>query len=73
MTGGFAYYRGTANMVCTARLEDGREILFILLGAQRKFMDNGWQVGYYGNYEEMGELINAVFADIQSKPNQFAN
>ena len=73
VTGGFAYYRGTANMVCTARLEDGREILFILLGAQRKFMDNGWQVGYYGNYEEMGELINAVFAAMYSKPNQFAN
>ena len=72
VTGGFAFYRGTASMVCTAR-QDGKEVLLILLGAQRKFMDNGWQLEYYGNYEEMGELINAVFAAMYSKPNQFAN
>ena len=72
VTGGFAFYRGTASMVCTAR-QDGKEVLLILLGAERRFMDNGWQLEYYGNYEEMGELINAVFAAMYSKPNQFAN
>lgn len=73
VTGGFAYYRGTANAVCTARLEDGRDILFILLGAQRKFQDNGWQPEYWGNFEEVEKLINTVFAAMQSKPPQFAN
>ena len=45
----------------------------MILGAQRHFAENGWQLEYYGNYEEMGELINAVFASMQSKLNQFAN
>lgn len=72
VTGGFAFYRGTANMICTAR-QDGKEVLFILLGAQRKIMDNGWQMEYYGNYEEMGELINTVFAAMRNNPPQFAN
>ena len=73
VTGGFAYYRGTANAVCTARLEDGRDILFILLGAQRKFQDNGWQPEYWGNFEEVEKLINTVFGAMRSKPPQFAN
>ena len=72
VTGGFAFYRGTANMICTAR-QDGKEVLFILLGAQRKIMDNGWQMEYYGNYEEMGELIDTVFAAMRNNPPQFAN
>ena len=59
VTGGFAFYRGTASMVCTAR-QDGKEVLLILLGAERRFMENGWQLEYYGNYDEMCELLNVV-------------
>ena len=72
VTGGFAYYRGTASAVCTAR-QDGKDVLFVILGAQRRFAENGWQVKYYGNYEEMGSLIGSVFAAMESSPPQFAD
>lgn len=36
-TGGFDYYRGTANAVYTAR-KDGKDVLFVILGAEREFM-----------------------------------
>ena len=72
VTGGFAYYRGTASAVCTAR-KDGKDVLFVILGAQRRFAENGWQVKYYGNYEEMGSLINTVFEAMDSYPVQFAD
>lgn len=72
VTGGFAYYRGTASAVCTAR-KDGKDVLFVILGAQRRFAENGWQVKYYGNYEEMGSLINTMFEAMDSYPVQFAD
>lgn len=61
VTGGFALYRGTANMVCTA-MQDGKEVVCIVLGAERKFAENGWMVEYYGNFEETAELLNHIFA-----------
>ena len=70
--GGFVYYRGTASAVFTAR-KDGKDVLFVILGAQRRFAENGWQVKYYGNYEEMGSLINTVFEAMDSYPVQFAD
>lgn len=72
VTGGFAYYRGTASAVCTAR-KDGKDILFVILGAEREFMENGWQVKRYGNFEEMGSLIHTVFEAMDSYPVQFAD
>lgn len=72
VTGGFAWYRGTASAVCTAR-KDGKEVLFVLLGAERAFMENGWQVKRYGNYEEMESLINTVFEAMDGYPAQFAD
>ena len=59
VTGGFAWYRGLADLVCTAE-QDGREVICILLGAERKFQDNGWVVDYWGNFEEAATLLNAV-------------
>ncbi|MGN1002733.1 MAG: hypothetical protein ACI4PC_08165, partial [Oscillospiraceae bacterium] len=59
VTGGFDFYRGTASSVCTAQ-QDGKKVLCILLGAERKIKENGWQVVYYGNYEEACQLLNAV-------------
>lgn len=61
VTGGVDYFRGQGNILCTAR-EDGREVLCAVLGAQREYADNGWQILYYGDYLEMGGLLNAVFA-----------
>lgn len=72
VTGGFAYYRGTASAVCTAR-KDGKEVLFVILGAEREFMENGWQLKRFGNFEEMGSLIHTVFEAMDSYPVQFAD
>ena len=62
VTGGFDFFRGQGNILCTAR-QDGREVLCAVLGAQRELADNGWQILYYGDYQEMGGLLNAVFAE----------
>lgn len=62
VTGGFGYYAysgGFADLVCTAKQGD-RDVICILLDAQRKFHENGWSVAYYGNFEEMGALLNTV-------------
>lgn len=72
VTGGFAYYRGTASAVCTAR-QDGKDVLFVILGAEREFMENGWLLKRYGNFDEMGSLINTVFEAMDSYPVQFAD
>ena len=60
--GGFAYYGhslGFADLVCTAKQGD-RDVICILLDAERKFHENGWSVAYYGNFEEMDALLNTV-------------
>ena len=59
VTGGFAFFRGTASCICTAR-QDGKDVLCVILGAERKFQENGWQLESYGNFEEMCQLLNAV-------------
>ena len=59
VTGGFAWYRGLADLICTAE-QDGREVVCILLGAERKFQENGWVVEYWGNFEEAATLLGAV-------------
>lgn len=72
VTGGFAYYRGTASAVCTAR-KDGKDVLFVILGAEREFMENGWQLKRFGNFEEMESLIHTVFEAMDGYPVQFAD
>lgn len=72
VTGGFAYYRGTASAVCTAR-QDGKDVLFVILGAEREFMENGWQLKRFGNFEEMESLIHTVFEAMDGYPVQFAD
>ncbi len=72
VTGGFAWYRGTASAVCTAR-KDGKDVLFVILGAEREFMENGWQLKRFGNFEEMESLIHTVFEAMDSYPVQFAD
>lgn len=60
VTGGFAYYHhtsGSENLVCTAKQND---LICVLLDAERKFKENGWQVTYFGSYEEMGAMLNSV-------------
>lgn len=59
VTGGFAWYRGLADLVCTAE-QEGREVVCVLLGAERKFQDNGWVVDYWGSFEEASTLLDAI-------------
>ena len=35
-------------------------LICILLDAERKFKENGWQVTYFGNFEQMGAMLNSV-------------
>ena len=37
------------------------DIVCVILGATRRYYDNGWQVEYYGNFDESIELIGYVF------------
>ena len=58
VTGGFGFYKGSADMVCTAKQGD-QEIICVLLGAERILNEIGF-VDYYGNCEEMSALVNTV-------------
>lgn len=58
VTGGFASIN---DLVITAK-EDGQELICILLGAERRMDEEiSYIVTYYGNFEEMGTLLNTVF------------
>lgn len=61
LTGGFVRtYQLSADMVCTAK-EGDREIICILLDAQREMdEDHPWACDYYANYEETSALLNTV-------------
>lgn len=62
VTTGFAPYGDNygAHMVCTAET-GGMSFVIVLLGAERKFAENGWQPSYYGNYEEVWDLLDFAF------------
>lgn len=57
VTGGVQSYSSDAgaSLVCT--VEDGGSYIAVVLGAERVFHENGWQVISYGNYEEMASLL----------------
>lgn len=61
ITGGVASYRGTGSVISTAQ-QDGRSVLCVLLGAERKFKENGWAVECYGNFNEMAALLNTILS-----------
>ena len=57
-----------AGLICEAKDEKkGMDLILILLGSQRRMMENGWQVEYYGNFDEMTELINYIFDNFKVK------
>ena len=57
VTGGLATYASAsgASIACTAEKE-GLSLIVVLLGAKRTYVGN--KVNYYGNYEEVWELLN---------------
>ena len=62
VTTGFAPYSENygAHVVCTAETS-GMSFVIVVLGAERKFASNGWQPTYYGNYEEVWDLLDFAF------------
>lgn len=60
VTGGLATYtsKSGASIVCTAE-EEGMSLIFVLLGATRTYSGNS--VYYYGNYEEIWDLLDYAF------------
>lgn len=64
VTGGVVSYEATSGacIVTTAEQGDMRYIA-VLLGCNRTFAENGWQPTYYGNFEEMAEMLKFGFND----------
>ncbi len=49
-----------ASLACTAE-ENGMNLIFVVMGAKRVYKENGYSVEYYGNFEEIMELIDFSF------------
>lgn len=62
VTGGIAHYSSAsgASLVCTAE-DNGLSLTVVVLGCRRTFAANGWTVTYYGNYEEIWDLLDFAF------------
>ncbi len=69
VTGGMASYtnNGGASLVCSAEDDkDTLDLVLVILGAKRIFADNGWLPTYYGNFDEMIELLEFAFNGFKS-------
>lgn len=62
VTGGIAHYSKVsgASLVCTAE-DNGMSYTVVVMGCERTFEANGWQVKSYGNYEEAWVLLERAF------------
>ena len=65
--GGLASYtdKAGASIVCSAQ-NNQLSLVLVILGAERKFADNGWLPTYYGNFDEMIELLEFSFNGFKS-------
>ena len=70
VTGGMVSHSSGAgaSLVCTAqkgtntdKKSDDLNLVCVVLGCTREYASNGWQVTYYGNFDEMTELLDYVF------------
>ncbi len=71
VTGGMASYtnNGGASLVCSATDDPddpNLNLVLVILGAKRIFADNGWLPTYYGNFDEMIELLEFAFNGFKS-------
>lgn len=66
VTGGMpTYHESTgASIVCTANSK-GMNYIAVVLGATRTFAANGWQPQYYGNFNELSELLEYGFGSFK--------
>ena len=62
VTGGMASYSEAAGagLACVAE-DDGMSLVIITMGGTRTYEDNGWQVKYYGSFEEVMDLLEFSF------------
>ena len=63
VTGGFAHYNTNsgASLVCTAE-KNGLSLVVVVMGCERRSNpDKSWVVEYYGNYEEVWDLLEYSF------------
>lgn len=62
VTGGVATYSSSngASLACTAE-KNSLNLVCVVLGCTRELYDNGWQVKYYGNFDEMVDLLEYTF------------
>jgi D-alanyl-D-alanine carboxypeptidase len=62
VVGGMASYSDTAGagLACLAE-DEGMSLIIITMGGVRTHEDNGWQVKYYGNFEEVMDLLEFSF------------
>lgn len=60
--GGMASYSETsgAGLACVAE-DKNMSLIMVTLGGTRTMEDNGWQVKYYGNFEEILDLLEFSF------------
>lgn len=68
VTGGLASYSANsgASIVCTAEYGN-MDYICVILASERKFRENGWSVLYYGNFDEMTELLEFAFGQFRIK------
>ena len=69
VTGGLASYSeaSRANIVCTAKDDKGLDYVLVVMGSERRLKENGWQIEYYGNFDEMTNLIQYAFDNYRVK------
>jgi len=69
VTGGLASYTnnsGAAIVVSAENKQKTLSLVLVILGARRDFADNGWLPTYYGNFDEMIELLEFSFNGFKS-------
>lgn len=67
VTGGLASYsdKAGANLACSAE-NSQLSLVLVILGCDRIFASNGWLPTYYGNFDEMIELLEFAFNGFKS-------
>ncbi len=69
VNGGMASYTdgSGAHLVCSAtNADESLDLVLVILGAKRIFAANGWLPTYYGNFDEMIELLEFAFNGFKS-------
>lgn len=67
VTGGLASYTDKSGAAIVVSAENKQlSLVLVILGARRDFAENGWLPTYYGNFDEMIELLEFSFNGFKS-------